>query len=70
MQAHRERPLHVHCVVNMRVSAFTFLYRIRHEGADPAAAKADVERIWTPNPIWQEFLDDHLADLDLEYAAI
>ena len=24
------RRIHVHCVVNMRVSAFTFLYRVIH----------------------------------------
>jgi hypothetical protein len=43
--------------MNMRVSAFMYLYRTLREHVDPRAALADLHRLWTPNPTWQRFLD-------------
>jgi protein tyrosine phosphatase (PTP) superfamily phosphohydrolase (DUF442 family) len=65
--ANRERRVHVHCVVNHRVSAFMFLYRSIHAGDEPSSAKADMERIWSPNPTWAEFLDEILSAHDIDY---
>jgi protein tyrosine phosphatase (PTP) superfamily phosphohydrolase (DUF442 family) len=52
-----------HCAMNMRVSAFMYLYRTVRERVDAAAAAADLHRLWTPNPTWQQFLDTAARDL-------
>lgn len=61
MDSHRDRKVLVHCALNMRVSAFVYLYRVLREGVDPAVAQADLHRIWQPNPVWQQFIDQQLA---------
>jgi hypothetical protein len=45
----------------MRISAFVFLHRLRH-GADRAAAERDLEKIWQPGGVWQEFVNQRLAE--------
>ena len=51
----------VHCIANMRVSAFLFLYRVLREGMAQDAARATMNQIWQPNAIWQQFIDETLA---------
>lgn len=51
----------VHCALNMRVSAFVYLYRVLRLGIDPSVAQIDLHRIWQPNPTWQAFIDQALA---------
>lgn len=50
----------VHCQLNMRASAFTFLYRVIEEGADPEAAWDKVTSVWVPEGRWRLFVDDTL----------
>ena len=50
------RPKFVHCAANMRVSAFVYLYRLLKENIEPDLALADLHRIWTPNPVWQNLI--------------
>jgi uncharacterized protein (TIGR01244 family) len=57
MQAHRKTPVFVHCAMNMRVSAFMYLYRRLHAGIDEAVAKRDLQTIWVPNDRWQAFIE-------------
>jgi len=64
------RRIHAHCVVNMRVSAFTFLYRIIHQDIDPVEAKSLMEQIWTPNGVWEEFVDEVLSKHGVDYFSI
>lgn len=56
MQAHAEQPVFVHCAMNMRVSAFMYLYRRVCDGVDEAVAKQDLHAIWIPNDRWQAFM--------------
>ena len=56
MAAVRMVPVHVHCIANYRVSAFFYRYRRDVLGIDPAEARADLDAIWTPNPIWAGFI--------------
>jgi protein tyrosine phosphatase (PTP) superfamily phosphohydrolase (DUF442 family) len=63
MDAAAGRKVFVHCAMNMRVSAFMYLYRTLREGADPDKAAADLHRLWTPNPVWQQFIDKAAATL-------
>ena len=50
-------PVHVHCIANYRVSAFFYRYRRDVVGMDPAVARADLDAVWTPVPVWSAFLD-------------
>lgn len=47
----------VHCALNLRVSAFMFLYRVLKLGTPIADAELALHRIWTPDPVWQDFID-------------
>jgi protein tyrosine phosphatase (PTP) superfamily phosphohydrolase (DUF442 family) len=56
MDTHLDRKIFVHCAANMRVSAFVYLYRVC-EGVDETIARQDLAKIWTPDAIWQTFID-------------
>lgn len=51
----------VHCVKNMRVSAFVFLYRCICDHTDPEAALQDLLSLWKPNEVWQAFIANELT---------
>ena len=53
-----DRPVHVHCIVNARVSAFFYRYRRDVLGFDEAAARAAMEAIWQPGGVWATFIGD------------
>ena len=46
----------LHCQVNARASAFSFLYRVVYEDVPVAAAKADMNTVWQPNAVWRDFI--------------
>ncbi len=60
----------LHCQVNYRASAFSFLYRVIHEDVPVAKAKADMNSVWTPNETWRdlifEVLDQHGVSPDCD----
>ena len=56
MEDNSERKLFVHCAANMRVSAFMYLYNVVQAGTPEAEAVRNLNRIWTPNPIWDGFI--------------
>jgi len=58
MQQNQGRKVFVHCAMNMRVSAFVYLYRVLAEGAPEETARASMLAIWEPNETWQAFIDD------------
>ena len=43
-----DEPVHIHCIMNWRVSALLYRYRRDVLGVDEALARADMERIWSP----------------------
>jgi protein tyrosine phosphatase (PTP) superfamily phosphohydrolase (DUF442 family) len=55
------RKVLVHCQVNMRASAVTFLYRAAYLGVDPAKAYESVTRVWVPEGPWKQLVIDVLA---------
>jgi len=57
MQANADKNIFVHCAMNMRVSAFMYLYRIIHEHINTEVAKQDLQKIWQPNETWQQFIE-------------
>ncbi len=54
----------VHCQLNMRASAFTFLYRVIEDNADPETAWEKVTRVWVPEGRWRLFIEDTLIRHD------
>ncbi len=65
MQSESEAKTLLHCAANFRASAFSFLYRVLHEGVPIAEAKADMNKIWTPNQVWTDLIFEVLADNDI-----
>ncbi|HSG91354.1 MAG TPA: protein tyrosine phosphatase family protein [Pseudomonadales bacterium] len=55
----------VHCVVNWRVSAFTYLYLRHVRGVDEARARSPVLDAWVPtmDAVWRTFLAEAPARL-------
>lgn len=51
----------LHCQVNYRASTFSFLYRIIYLGVPVGEAKEDLDKVWTPDPVWYQFLVNTLA---------
>jgi len=51
----------LHCQINLRASTFSFLYRVIFLHIPMEDAKADLDSIWIPNPIWFKFIKDTLA---------
>lgn len=51
----------LHCQVNYRATAFSFLYRVLNEGVPIAEAKEAIDSVWKPTTVWFEFMRDVLA---------
>ena len=60
-----EQPLFVHCAANLRVSAFIYLYRQIKQNWSEEEAKIDLEKIWTPNKIWTQFIEEVMKKNDV-----
>lgn len=62
MQREPESKTFLHCQVNARATAFSFLYRVLYQGVDIAEAKADMNTVWQPNEVWRDFIFAVMAD--------
>lgn len=61
--------VHVHCIVNARVTAFLYRYRREALGVDQATARRGMERVWKPGGVWAAFIgDDASTPLEHRYA--
>jgi protein tyrosine phosphatase (PTP) superfamily phosphohydrolase (DUF442 family) len=67
MNGARNRKVLVHCQLNMRASAFTFLYRVIHEDAPPEEAMQALRAVWIPRDQWAEFTADVLARNNIDF---
>ncbi len=54
-------PVHVHCIVNARVSAFFYRYNRDVRSMDEVKARAALESIWRPGGVWAAFIGDRSA---------
>ncbi len=57
MEENSQKSVFVHCAANMRVSVFMYLYRRFHEGLSDEQTQIDLQKIWTPNTTWRQFMD-------------
>ncbi|MDT8428814.1 MAG: protein tyrosine phosphatase family protein [Pseudomonadales bacterium] len=62
MQRDPELKTFLHCQVNARASVFSFLYRVIYQNVPLAQAKADMNTVWEPDAVWQEFIFQILAE--------
>ncbi|RPJ49750.1 MAG: phosphatase [Chloroflexi bacterium] len=62
MRANQGRKVFVHCAMNMRVSAFVYLYRVLVQGEPAETAKRSLKEIWEPDSTWQAFIDSRMRD--------
>jgi protein tyrosine phosphatase (PTP) superfamily phosphohydrolase (DUF442 family) len=66
MRANEGRRVFVHCIANMRASAFLYLYRSLVEGVPEAEARATMNEVWDPlgseqYPQWGALIRDVTA---------
>ena len=52
-----DAPLHVHCILNYRVSAFMYRYRRQVLGLSDGQARPDLEKIWQPDAVWTALIE-------------
>jgi protein tyrosine phosphatase (PTP) superfamily phosphohydrolase (DUF442 family) len=69
MQRLKGKKVLVHCQMNMRASALTFLYRTIYEKQDPVKAWGDVKPLWTPTNQWGTFIDAQLKAHGVSFEA-
>jgi protein tyrosine phosphatase (PTP) superfamily phosphohydrolase (DUF442 family) len=67
MNGARDKQVLVHCQLNMRASAFTFLYRVVHGGVAPEAAFEGLSQVWVPRDQWADFVNSTLAAHGIDY---
>ncbi len=56
MRRNPDKKTLLHCQVNARATAFSFLYRVIYEDVPVAEAKADMNSVWQPNAVWRDFI--------------
>jgi protein tyrosine phosphatase (PTP) superfamily phosphohydrolase (DUF442 family) len=65
MDANSDKKVFVHCIANMRVSAFTMLYRVIKQHVPYEEAESAMLSIWNPeevNPMWWDFIEVALRE--------
>jgi protein tyrosine phosphatase (PTP) superfamily phosphohydrolase (DUF442 family) len=61
MENHKDQLIFVHCAMNMRVSAFIYLYRHLKLGVPASEAYSAMRTVWEPNATWQQFIETAIA---------
>jgi protein tyrosine phosphatase (PTP) superfamily phosphohydrolase (DUF442 family) len=56
----------LHCQVNARATAFSFLYRVIYQDVAIKDAKADMNTVWQPNQNWKDFIFAILDENNIE----
>lgn len=62
MQRNTDKKTLLHCQVNARATAFSFLYRVIYEDVSIAEAKEDMNTVWQPNEVWRDFIFAVMAE--------
>ncbi|MCY4263783.1 MAG: protein tyrosine phosphatase family protein [Gammaproteobacteria bacterium] len=66
MQRNTSKKTLLHCQVNARATAFSFLYRVLYDEVSIADAKADMNSVWQPNEVWRDFIFEVLAQNEID----
>jgi protein tyrosine phosphatase (PTP) superfamily phosphohydrolase (DUF442 family) len=65
MQGSPETKTLLHCQINLRASAFSFLYRAIYLDVPVVKAMEDLQGVWAPNKNWFRFIETVAARHDL-----
>lgn len=57
-----EKKTLLHCQVNYRASAFSFMYRVIYQDIPLADAKEDMNSVWAPNETWRTLIFEVLQE--------
>lgn len=70
MQSAPDKKTLLHCQINLRASAFSFLYRVIYKSVPLIEAAETLQGVWEPNQVWFDFMetvaDHHELDLNCE----
>lgn len=66
MEKHKDKKLFIHCAMNMRVSAFIFLFKTIKQQWPVQKALLDLHAVWTPDATWQDFINTSLAQHNIK----
>ena len=66
MERNRDKKTLLHCQVNARATAFSFLYRVIYDNVAIAEAKADMNTVWQPNEVWRDFIFEVMAQNNMD----
>jgi uncharacterized protein (TIGR01244 family) len=58
MEGAGDAPVHVHCIANMRVTAFLYRWQRDVLGREEAEARALMDSVWQPGGVWAAFVGD------------
>jgi len=65
MQAPVPGKVLVHCRLNMRASAFLFLFQVICQKVPVAQALETMRQVWTPGGLWRDFVNRQLSDYNI-----
>lgn len=51
-------PVHVHCIANLRVTAFLYKYWSDVQGMNDEEARKIMDSVWQPGGVWAKFIGD------------
>lgn len=57
MQSRDGEKVWVHCALNMRVSAFLYLYNLIYRNESGQVSLQRMNEIWAPNQVWSDFIE-------------
>ena len=60
------RTIHVHCIANLRVTAFLYRYQRDVLERPETEARALMDSVWRPGGVWADFIGDE-ASISLEH---
>ena len=66
MRRDPDRKTLLHCQVNARATAFSFLYRVIYDGVPVAQAKQDMNSVWQPNQTWKDLMFSIMAENNID----
>jgi len=53
--------IHIHCIANLRVTAFLYRYWRDVVGLDEVVARKVMDSVWQPGGVWAEFIGDETS---------
>lgn len=62
LEAIGEKPVHIHCIANMRVTAFLYRYQLDVLGRGDDEARKLMDSVWQPGGVWAAFIGDEASE--------